>query len=73
MIVREGRVFRQHERLFLACTDRVRRELGDVTAMHACDGIAAWRRWTLAELDTTAEVIWPRGLAALIRDTLGRR
>jgi ADP-ribose pyrophosphatase YjhB (NUDIX family) len=73
MIVREDRVFRQRERLFLARTDRVRRDLGDVAAMHASDGIAAWRWWTLAELDATAEVIWPRGLATLIRGTLGRR
>ena len=48
-------------------------ELEDVAAMHASDGIAAWRWWTLAELDTTAEVIWPAGLAGLIRDALGRR
>jgi ADP-ribose pyrophosphatase YjhB (NUDIX family) len=62
-----GRLLRQHERLFLARTDRTRRELGDVAAMHASDGIAAWRWWTLAELDTTAEVVWPAGLAGLIR------
>ena len=68
-----GRIVRQHERLFLARTDRACRELGDVAAMHASDGIAAWRWWTLAELDTTAEVIWPAGLAGLIRDALGRR
>jgi len=41
--------------------------------MHAADGIAAWRWWTLAELDTTAEVIWPARLAGLIRGALGRR
>jgi hypothetical protein len=41
--VREGRAFRQHERLFLARPDRVRRKLGDVAAIHACDGMAAWR------------------------------
>jgi hypothetical protein len=73
MIVRGGRAFRQHERLFLARTDRVRRGLGDVAAMHASDGIAVWRWWTLAELDTAAEVIWPAGPAALIRSTLSRR
>ena len=61
------RTVRQHERLFLARTDRACRELGDVAAMHASDGIAAWRWWTLAELDTTAEVVWPAGLAGLIR------
>ncbi len=62
-----GRMLRQHERLFLARTEPACRELGDVAAMHASDGIAAWRWWTLAELDTTAEVVWPAGLAGLIR------
>jgi ADP-ribose pyrophosphatase YjhB (NUDIX family) len=72
-IMQHGRrTVRQHERLFLARTDRTRRELGDVAAMHASDGIAAWRWWTLAELDATAEVIWPAGLAGLIREALGR-
>ena len=65
------RTVRQHERLFLARIDRARRELGDVAAMHASDGIAAWRWWTLAELDATAEVVWPAGLAGLIREVLG--
>lgn len=63
----EGRPRLQHERHFLARTGHVRRELGDVGAMHASDGIAGWRWWTLAELDTTAELVWPRELAALIR------
>ena len=71
--LRHGRrTVRQHERLFLARTDRARRELGDVAAMHASDGIAAWRWWTLAELDATTEVVWPAGLAGLIREALGR-
>jgi ADP-ribose pyrophosphatase YjhB (NUDIX family) len=66
-----GRVVRQHERHFLARTDRPGRPLGDVAQMHAADGIAAWRWWTLAELDSTAEVIWPAELASLIRSVLG--
>jgi ADP-ribose pyrophosphatase YjhB (NUDIX family) len=66
-----GRIVRQHERLFLARTDQARRELGDVAAMHASDGIAAWRWWTLTELDATAEVVWPARLAELIRGALG--
>jgi len=70
LIMHDGRAISQHERLFLARTDQVRRELGDVAAMHAGDGIAAWRWWTLAELDTTAELVWPVGLAALIRGAL---
>jgi ADP-ribose pyrophosphatase YjhB (NUDIX family) len=66
------RIVRQHERLFLARTDLACRELGDVAAMHASDGIVAWRWWTLEELDTTAEVVWPAGLAGLIRGALRR-
>src|SRR6516225_2065639 len=34
LILHESRAFRQHERLFLARTGQVRRELGDVAAMH---------------------------------------
>ena len=62
---------RQYERFFLARVEKARRELGEVAAMHASDGIAAWRWWTLAEMDSTGEVIWPRGLAGLIRNLLG--
>ena len=66
------RAVRQHERHFLARTDQARRELGNVAEMHVSDGIVAWRWWTLAELDATAEVIFPAGLAGLIRGVLGR-
>ncbi len=65
-----GRIARQHERFFLARVDTARRELGEVAAMHTCDGIAAWHWWTLAEMDATDEVIWPPGLADLIRQWL---
>ncbi|HEY5017049.1 MAG TPA: NUDIX domain-containing protein [Streptosporangiaceae bacterium] len=64
------RVVRQHERLYLARTDQDRREIRGVEAMHASDGIAAWRWWTLAELDSADETIWPAGLAGLIRTAL---
>jgi 8-oxo-dGTP pyrophosphatase MutT (NUDIX family) len=57
----------QHERIFLARVETVGRELGEVAAMHASDGIAAWRWWAVPELDVTREVIWPQGLADLIR------
>ena len=40
--------------------------------MHACDGIAAWHWWTLAEMDSTEDDIWPAELADLIRGILGR-
>ncbi len=68
-----GRSLRQHERLFLARTEQMCREVRDVASMHASDGIVAWRWWTLAELEATAELVWPRGLAALIRGVLGHR
>jgi hypothetical protein len=63
-------VVRQHERYFLGRVDAAQRGLGEVRAMHASDGIAAWHWWTLAELDATDEVIWPHGLADLIRGLL---
>jgi ADP-ribose pyrophosphatase YjhB (NUDIX family) len=65
-----GRLIRQHERLYLARTSQPGRGLGDVAQMHAADGIAAWRWWTLAELESTAEVIWPEDLAGVIRNLL---
>jgi 8-oxo-dGTP pyrophosphatase MutT (NUDIX family) len=63
-------LFRQHERFFVARVDTARRPLGEVAAMHASDGIAAWRWWGLPELDTTAEAIVPPVLADVIRDAL---
>jgi ADP-ribose pyrophosphatase YjhB (NUDIX family) len=65
-----GRLVRQQERLYLARTDQVSRQIRGVEAMHAADGIAAWRWWTLAELDSTAETVWPAHLANLIRNAL---
>ena len=62
-----GQLVRQRERLYLARTDQPSRVIRGVEAMHAADGIAAWRWWTLAELDSTAEVVWPSNLADLIR------
>jgi ADP-ribose pyrophosphatase YjhB (NUDIX family) len=60
-------IVRQVERFFLARINQPRREITAVAAMHARDGIAAWRWWTLAELDSTAEAIWPAELPDLIR------
>ena len=61
------RLVLQHERFFLARVEVACRGLGEVAAMHASDGIAAWHWWTLAELDSTDEVIWPAGFADLLR------
>jgi ADP-ribose pyrophosphatase YjhB (NUDIX family) len=66
-LIFDGRLTVQRERLYLARTDQPRREIRGVEAMHASDGIAAWRWWTAAELDATREVVWPEGLADLIR------
>ena len=64
---------RQHERLYLARTDQPCREITGVETMHASDGIAAWRWWTLTELEETTEDVWPHGLAGLIRAALAGR
>jgi len=60
-------IVRQVERFFLARTSQPKREITGVEAMHARDGIATWRWWTLAELDSTTEAIWPAELPDLIR------
>ena len=64
-------IVRQYERFFLAWVDVGERGLGEVADMHVSDGIAAWRWWTLAELDGTGEEVWPPGLAGLIRRLTG--
>ena len=62
----EDEIVRQQERFFLARVPTARRGLGEVAAMHVSDGITAWRWWTLAEMASTEEDIWPSGLADLI-------
>jgi ADP-ribose pyrophosphatase YjhB (NUDIX family) len=71
LATRDGRPLVQRERLYLARTSVPGRRIEGVAAMHASDGIAAWRWWTLAELDATAETVWPRGLADVIRAIRG--
>jgi ADP-ribose pyrophosphatase YjhB (NUDIX family) len=65
-----GKIVDQQERLYLARTDQPRRQISGVDAMHITDGIAAWRWWSLAEIDDTDEQVWPPGLADLIRSAL---
>lgn len=65
-----GRIVRQSERLYLARTGQPGREITGVDAMHQSDGIAAWRWWTLAEIDAAAEPVWPPALADVIRTAL---
>lgn len=66
-----GQLVYQAERLYFARTDYPARQISGVDAMHASDGIAAWRWWTLAELASTDQAIWPAELAELIRQELG--
>jgi ADP-ribose pyrophosphatase YjhB (NUDIX family) len=66
-----GQLVYQAERLYLARTDQPARQISGVDAMHASDGIAAWRWWTVAELASTEQTIWPAELAQLIRKELG--
>jgi ADP-ribose pyrophosphatase YjhB (NUDIX family) len=70
VIVFADRTMRQDERLYLARTEHPSRQIQGVDAMHAADGIAAWRWWTVAELDATTETFWPADLADLIRAEL---
>jgi ADP-ribose pyrophosphatase YjhB (NUDIX family) len=63
---------RQDERLYLARTDQLARSITGVDAMHKSDGIAAWRWWSVAEVRTTQEQIWPAELAELIDAELAR-
>jgi ADP-ribose pyrophosphatase YjhB (NUDIX family) len=70
MAYRDGTV-RQVERIYLARTSPELRPISGVAAMHASDGIAAWRWWTVPELESTAETIWPAGLAGLARSAGG--
>lgn len=65
-----GRLLRQRERIYLARTDQPGRGITGVEAMHVSDNIAAWRWWTLAELDATGETVWPAGLADFVRTAL---
>ncbi len=66
-----GRIVHQAERLYLARTDQPGRQITGVDAMHASDGIAAWRWRTVAELASTEQTIWPAELADLIRREIG--
>jgi ADP-ribose pyrophosphatase YjhB (NUDIX family) len=61
-------IVRQHERFFLAAVTTRRRAVADVDGMHHADGIAAWRWWSLPEIDATSEAIWPANLSTVIRD-----
>jgi 8-oxo-dGTP pyrophosphatase MutT (NUDIX family) len=58
---------RQHDHFFAGRVAQEERPLGDVAAMHTADGINRHRWWSLRELETTTESVYPRALAALAR------
>jgi ADP-ribose pyrophosphatase YjhB (NUDIX family) len=64
------RSVRQHEEFFLARVTVPERPVRDVDGMHASDGIRAVHWWTLRELETTQDVVYPVGLADVLRDLL---
>ena len=72
VIVFHGGSILQHERLYLARTEHRSRQIRGVDAMHASDGIAAWRWWSVTELEGTEETFSQADLAAVIRAELGR-
>ncbi len=62
---RNGVPVRQFECIFLARGPR-REPLGNLTAMHAEDGILTWHWWTPDELAATREYLLPPQLPALL-------
>ena len=67
VIFHAGGPTRQCERYFLARVPVARRPVADVDGMHAFDGIEDFRWWSLAELETTEDVVYPTGLADVLR------
>ncbi|HTU75385.1 MAG TPA: NUDIX domain-containing protein [Trebonia sp.] len=65
-----GSFFRQYERFFLARVTQPRRPVSDVDGMHASDGIRGVHWWTLEELEATQDVVYPAGLADVLRRLL---
>jgi ADP-ribose pyrophosphatase YjhB (NUDIX family) len=64
------RFFRQYEEFFLARVPEAQRPVRDVDGMHASDGIHDVRWWSLEELEATRDVVYPLGLAGVLRDLL---
>jgi hypothetical protein len=62
------RTMRQFERIYPARVTEERRPVLDIDSMHASDDIRAWHWWSLAELETTEDVVYPVGLADVLRD-----
>jgi ADP-ribose pyrophosphatase YjhB (NUDIX family) len=67
----ESRFSKTVHKFFVARVSIPRRPVADVDGMHASDGILDYRWWTLAELESTTETIWPPGLLPVVRGLVG--
>ena len=54
-------------KFFVARVSVPQRLVEDVDGMHASDGILDFRWWSLAELESTTEKVWPPGLLAVLQ------
>ena len=63
-----GTLITQHETIYVTRTAN-RSSAGQAENL-ALDGIVDSRWWTLRELQDTAEVVWPEGLATLLPEAL---
>jgi ADP-ribose pyrophosphatase YjhB (NUDIX family) len=54
-------------KFFVARVSVHQRLVEDVDGMHASDGILDFRWWSLAELESTTEKVWPPSLLAVLQ------
>jgi ADP-ribose pyrophosphatase YjhB (NUDIX family) len=67
----EGPFSKTVHKFFLARVCIPERPVADVDGWHARDGILDHRWWTLAELKSTTETIWPPSLLPTLRGLIG--
>jgi 8-oxo-dGTP pyrophosphatase MutT (NUDIX family) len=63
---------RSVHRYFVARLPVPQRPVMDVDGMHASDGIMDSRWWSLAELESSGERVWPPSLLPVLRGLIGR-
>jgi 8-oxo-dGTP pyrophosphatase MutT (NUDIX family) len=66
-----GQACRQREAIFFAGLDGEPAISGDGWTDVERASVDRWRWWSLEQLDTTAETVYPPGLTGLVRDLLG--
>jgi len=62
---RFGEAVTQYEQIFIA-HGPIRDPLGDLSESHRADEILEWRWWSLAEITSTDDLLWPVNLGRLI-------